>query len=293
MFDIIIKLLSDTYGPAVVGFFQAQLGLPVGGPFEFVPGSLPQVTVEADRVFRVDRPGPMLIHTEWESSSHLGRPERFLEYNVLLRRHTGLPVKTVAILLRKEAVSSDLTGHLMLRLPTGEPYHEFWYAVIRLWEIPPAVFLADPGLTPFAPLGAVSEAELPALALAREMEARWAGLDRKEAGGLLTAAKVLMGARYSTTLIHGLFKEFPTMKESVIYQEILQEGREEGLTKGNASGRLVEGRDRLLHLGGRRFGATVAASRPQVEAIDDLDRLHRMFDRAIDAPDWAAVLATE
>lgn len=283
MFDTIIKLLSDDYGPAVVGFFQARLGLPVGGPFQIVSGSLPRTTVEADRVFRVDRPGPMLIHTEWESSSHLGRPDRFLEYNDLLTRHTGLPVRTVVVLLRPQATSSDLTGRLTRTLPTGEEYLDFRYVVLRLWEIPPAVFLTDPGLTPFAPLGAVTEAGLPALA--REMEARWAGLESKEAGGLLAATEVLMGLRYSDLLIEGLFGEVPTMEESVIYQKIF--------AKGEARGELRHARRTLLRAGTTRFGPPPTDITARIDQISDPDHLDRMFDAVGLAADWASVLATE
>ena len=83
------------------------------------------------------------------------------------------------------------------------------------------------------------------------------------------------------------------MKESVIYQEILQVGVAEGRVEGQTLGHLEGARTSLLRLGQKRLGALDPITSSTIESCSDLGRLERMFDRAIDASDWASVLATE
>jgi hypothetical protein len=281
VFDPVLKQLADRHGPAIVGWFQRALGLPTGGPIEVVQPNLPAVTVDADRVYRIEGPTPLLLHTEWESSSALGRPDRFLVYNTLLTRQTELPVQTVVVLLRKEAHSSDLTGMLTRKLANGVEYLTWRYFVIRLWELPPAQFLINPGLTPLAPLSAVGESELPSLA--QKIQAAWKGLSEPELKELKTATETLMGLRYPKELVHQLFGEVSAMEESVIYQEIYQKGRAEGLRSA---------RQALIGVGKKHLGVPDSAQRKAIEQCEDFDRLERMIVNAVDAPDWATVLAT-
>lgn len=283
MFDPVLKDIADAYPADLVGFFQRLLGLPVGGPFEVVQPDLPPRTVEADRVYRLSAPAPMLLHTEWESSAAPDRPGRFLVYNTLLTRQTDLPVQTVVVLLRPQANSTDLTGVLRRTLPTGDEYLTWRYTVVRLWELSPAVFLGSPGLTPLAPLAAVTEEQLPALA--RQIEGQWAGLPDRQARDLKARAEILLGLRYDLDRVRGLFSEGGAMRESVVYQAILKEGSE--------LGELKHARAAVLRVGRKHLGEPDTAARDAIQACTDLARLDRMLDRAVDAPDWAAVLATE
>ena len=282
MFDPVLKRLADLHEPAMVRWFQQSLGLPTEGSIEVVQPNLPAFAVDADRVYRIACPQPMVLHTEWESSSNVGRPDRFLVYNTLLTRQTELPVQSVVVLLRKEAHSSDLTGILTRRLPNGVEYLTWRYFVIRLWELPPAQFLVDPGLTPLAPLAAVGESELPSLA--QKIQAAWKGLSEPELKELKTATETLMGLRYPKELVHQLFGEVSAMEESVIYQEIYQKGRDEGLRSA---------RQALIGVGRKHLGLPDSAQRNAIERCEDFDRLERMIIAAVDAPDWATVLATE
>ena len=283
MFDTILKDVADKYPADWVGFLQRLTGLPIGGEVEIVQPSLPAGTVEADRVYRLSLPGPMLLHTEWESSSERDRPDRFFVYNTLLTRQTGLPVQTVVVLLRRDANSSDLSGTLVRTLPNSREYLRWNYDVVRLWELPPGDLLGHPGLTPLAPMGAVDEAGLPGLA--QELHERWSQLPVRQARELVAATTILMGLRFESDVIRGLFREISAMKESVIYQEILEEGRE--------LGRVDATRRMLIRTGNKRFGSTPSEVRAAISAIADLDRLDRMFDRVTEVDGWPAVLETE
>ncbi len=281
MFDPVLKAVADKYQPEWTGFLRSQLGLPPSGDVTVVQPNLSKKTIDADRVYRVSNPAPMLIHTEWESGSQLGRPARFLVYNVLLSDQTKLPVQTVIVLLRKEANSTDLTGVFTRTLPTGQDYFEWRYSVIRLWELSSELFLDSPGLTPLAPLGNIEPSGL--TQLARRIEETWAGLPLRQVKELKSATEILMGLRFGDDLVEGLFGEVDAMEESVIYQKIFRKGEAKGLHNA---------RETLLEIGTKQLGAPNKAQRKRIEQCDDLDRLSRMTIVAVDAPNWAAVLAT-
>lgn len=284
MSDPIIKMICDAHGPAIVGFFQRWLGLPEGGPFELVQPNLPPGTIEADRVFRLELPEPMLLHTEWESASKLGRAQRFLEYNVLLTRQSALPVQTVVVLIRKEANSSDMTGEHSLRTPDGCEYLRFGYRVIRLWELPWEWMLNDPGLTPFAGLCAIQEADLPEVA--RRLVDTWAGLDRKEVAELLTATKVLMSWRWTEVDIEDMFRGLKMIAEESPYVKKIE-------ARGRAEGIAVGARRSLVRIGGRKFGPMSEEVQLAIDQITDADRLERMCEAILTATDWEMVLAVK
>jgi predicted transposase YdaD len=72
------------------------------------------------------------------------------------------------------------------------------------------------------------------------------------------------------------------MRESVTYQAILREGRQEGIIVGRIEGRLDAARRILLRQGTKRFGVPDATTVATIEAIEDLGRLETMVDRLVD-----------
>jgi predicted transposase YdaD len=76
------------------------------------------------------------------------------------------------------------------------------------------------------------------------------------------------------------------MKESVTYQEILNEGREEGVSIG--------ARRMLLKAGEKAFNRPAsAATRAALEAIDSVETLEQMLDRLDQAKSWEELVPTE
>ena len=73
------------------------------------------------------------------------------------------------------------------------------------------------------------------------------------------------------------------MRESVTYQAILEEGREEG--------RVEELHRMILRLGRVRFGDADEAVRHQIEAIRDLKTLEDLLERLVVVSNWAELLA--
>ena len=70
------------------------------------------------------------------------------------------------------------------------------------------------------------------------------------------------------------------MQESDTYLMILEEGQKKGARRN------------ILIVGEEKFGPADESVKTQLENITDLERLDRMFRRALKAASWQEVLAT-
>jgi predicted transposase YdaD len=142
---------------------------------------------------------------------------------------------------------------------------------------------------PLAVLGKLPEAlrlEDALAAVVRQLAER---LEREATGDqadrLLTAAYVLTGLRIKAPdEVKQLFQGVSiAMRESVTYQAILEEGREEGH---------VEGLHRMILRQGRvRFGEADETVRKQIEAIRDIVVLEDLSERLVMVSSWDELLA--
>ena len=73
------------------------------------------------------------------------------------------------------------------------------------------------------------------------------------------------------------------MKESVTYQEIVEEGVAQGLVKGE--------RLSLLRIGRKRLGERSVEVVRRIEKIDDESALLNLMDRLADVSSWDELLA--
>ncbi len=73
------------------------------------------------------------------------------------------------------------------------------------------------------------------------------------------------------------------MRESVTYQAILDEGREEG--------RIDEVRKLIVRLGQKRLGAPGERITATLAALTDLEHLERLHERLTDVQSWEELLA--
>jgi hypothetical protein len=297
-FDATLNLLIDLRADDWAAFLAARVGIP--------PGPATAVdTDQADKVFRIDGPEPMLVHLEMESSSALGIPAELMRYNVLLGHHAGLPVHSVLMLLRPRANASDQTGVYRVTGAGGRLIHEFHYTVIRVWDEPVDRFLAGGlGLTPLALLTNEAGADLPTAFARIERELRTPGVPGKVTEELLSATFVLGGLRYNAQQLTDLYRRLNmTLEDSTTYQWIvqkglqegrqkgLQEGRQEGRQEGMQQGRSTEAQHLLLRQGNKKFGPDPTAE-SRLRAVADIDRLERMADRMLDAASWDDLLGT-
>jgi predicted transposase YdaD len=264
----------------------AWAALAGGGPprrVTVLDADVSTVTAAADKVLRVEEAaGEWLLDLEPESGYAADAPWRMHVYSTLLHHRHGLPVRSVLLLLRREANAASLTGVLERRCPgEAEAYLVFRYRVLRLWQEPLAGLLAGGlGTLPLAALTDEAAADLPGVL--RHMDERL----RQEAAPAL-AAKVqaatfiLLGLRYPTELIDRLFREVTTMEESGTYQLIVSRGR------------VQEARKLLLRLGRVKFGQPAGPeATAALEGMTDLERLEALSERLLQVSSWQELLAT-
>lgn len=266
------------------------LGLPARS-VTLTDADLSTVSADADQVLLVEADPPYIAHLELQSKYKPDDNERFLLYNVLVGRQKGLMVRTVVFLLRPEADGPGMKTALQRQLPGEEPYLQFRFRTVRVWQQPvEAILEGGVGLLPLAPLCAVGEDALPGVI--RQMAVRIEAEAPEEAGTLWTSTFVLMGLRYASEFAVQLLKGVRGMEESVTYQAILEEGAARGEAKGKAIGKVEGERNLLLRLGTQRFGAPDASTRAALEAITSVERLEALGDRLLKVENWAELLGT-
>jgi predicted transposase YdaD len=248
---------------------------------EVVDADVSTVTAAADKVLIVHADdGDRIQHLDFQSGPDKSVPRRTHSYNALLEDRHLLPVESVVVLLRPEANLSILDGLYERRLPgVAEPYLQFHYRVIRIWELPVEKVLSA-GITvlPLAPISAVRQNELPAV-IERMNKRLDAESDQATIGELWTATCVLLGLRYEAGFVDKLLQGVRAMKESTTYQAIKQEGREEG--------RVEELREDIRVLGEEKFQHPLPAEVLAIlEGILDLGQLKQLLKRVLKVDTW-------
>lgn len=273
-FDITLKHLFESRPADCLRL----VGLPTSAPVDVIDADFATVSAAADKVFRIkDRPR-WLMHFELQSTYDAALSERILRYNVLLKGRHNLPVCSVVILLRPKADGPEMTG-VVRHTRGGERYLEFAYQVLRIWQKPVAEVLEGGiGMLPLAPLAEVAQPELPAV-IQRMKERLSAETAPSEEAVLWTATFLLMGLRFDQALATELLKGVRTMKESVTYQAIINEGAAE------------EAQRILLRLGTKAFGAPDAATKAVLAGISDPERLETLILRVGEVKGWDELLA--
>ena len=220
-FDNICKLLSEKYPDR---FASWVLGTPQP-VVEVLKTELSIEPIRADYVTLLQLQGQILhleFQTRWESNPPISL--RMLDYWVRLYRLYRLPIAQVVVLLLPPPDESVIETAFVV----GETQHR--YRVIRLWEEDAAVLLDDPALLPLATLAATPTSE-PVLASVAQ---RVNQLEESRRQEVLDYAKILAGLKFKGDVIRQMFRE-GMMRESVIVQEILEEGRQEGRQEGRRS----------------------------------------------------------
>jgi predicted transposase YdaD len=157
----------------------------------------------------------------------------------------------------------------------------FEFAEVRLWELEPADYLAagETALLPLVPLmGGQPSAEV----LTQAVTAVAAMPETAERADLYTGLSVLGALRYSRELIRSLIRR-EAMKESPIYQEILEEGA------------LQSRRDDIVDALNVRFGEVPPEITRELAEIADLEilrHLHRLAVRCESIADFRAQRAS-
>ncbi|MCF4966150.1 Rpn family recombination-promoting nuclease/putative transposase [Nostoc sp. CMAA1605] len=214
MYDNICKFIAENFKDDLATWL---LGSPIKLT-ELSPTELSNEPIRADSLILLQSDN-LVLHTEFQTDADEDMPFRMLDYRIrVYRRFPEKQMRQVVIYLRKTA--SPLVNKNDFRLE--KTYHEF--EVIRLWEEPTERFMTVPGLLPFA---ALSQTKDPTMVLNEVAKAVEAITDQQLQRNIAAASAILAGIVLQKDVISRIFRS-EIMRESVIYQEILQEGRAEG-----------------------------------------------------------------
>ncbi len=276
-FDNICKRLAEFYPR---DFASWLLGEPVT-EVEVEKTELSNEPIQADSLILLRLSGRFL-HIEFQTTprSRPPLPLRMLDYWVRWYRDYGVSVIQFVVLLREtgEDVPSEF------RAPNT--WHRF--NVVKVWELPPELFLQSPGLMPLAILARSDEPERLFAEVAELVMQVPPEQGRSE---LVGCTALLAGLRFEQDLIYHLLSE-DIMEESVIYQDILRKGEIRGEIRGEIKGELRL----MLQILKARFGALAPEIEGQVRVLDK-DSLEALgvaqinFQQLPDLESWLAARA--
>lgn len=271
-FDNLCKFLSEKYPDRFANWLLGEMPTSV----EILKTELGIEPIRADSLTLL-RTHDRILHIEFQVNllSTPPLPLRMLDYWVRLHRLYGLPITQVLVLLKQPAAGTIIETEFHLE----QTRHS--YRVVCMWEQSPAAFLEDPALMPLAVL---AESENPEQLLTQVSQR----VDMIESLGqrqeVAACSQLLAGLRFKKELIQGLFRE-RIMRESVIYQDILQEGRQEGRQEGETA--------LILRQLTRRLGTVAVPQEVQerirglsIAQLEDLAEALLDFSQPMDLMNW-------
>ncbi|OUL36752.1 flagellar assembly protein H [Nostoc sp. T09] len=234
MFDNICKFLAENFSS---DFATWLLGEPITLT-ELSPQELSLEPIRADALILLQS-AQNILHLEFQTQVDAEIPFRMLDYRVrVYRRFPKKAMHQVVIYLKQ--TNSDLVQQNTFSIPKTR--HEF--TVIRLWEQPTEVFLRTPGLLPFAALSSTIEPEVVINDVAQQINSI---TELKTQSNIAAATAVLAGLVLDKEVIKRVLRS-DIMRESVIYQDILEAGKVEGKAEGKAEA-LLEVASNLINTG--------------------------------------------
>jgi predicted transposase/invertase (TIGR01784 family) len=223
MYDNTCKFLAETFP---TDFATWLLGKPI--PLtQLKPSELSLEPIRADSVIFLQS-SAIILHIEFQTEPVEEIPFRMADYR--LRLHRKFPEKEIqqfVIYLTR----SDSPLVFQTSFEVGKLTHEF--NVIRLWEQPTEIFQQYPGLLPLAVLTQTNNRIQTLTEVAKQIDNIE---DRRIQSNISAATAIISGLALKKEIIQRLLRS-EIMRESVIYQEILQEGEAKGIAKGEAKGK--------------------------------------------------------
>ncbi|AFY84694.1 DUF4351 domain-containing protein [Oscillatoria acuminata] len=269
--DNLCKYLATKYPQRFAAWILRRI---ITSPVEVLKTELTLEPVRADSVIFL-RTNREILHLEFQIKVPTDRPMplRMLNYWVRLYWQYGLPVRQVIIWLQPTSNPAVFETEFV----SENTRHR--YEVIRIWEESPELLLQDPALLPLAVLAATQEPNQLLAQVAQEL----AKIEETELRQEIAACtQVLAGLRFNKDTIANFFRE-EIMQESVIYQDILQ--------KGLNQGKKQEAIAMIMRPITRRFGSLAPDIRERIDALttaqlEDLNEVLFDFTEVTDLVTW-------
>ena len=210
----------------------------------------------------------LILHVEFQTIPDPNMSFRMADYR--LRAYRKFPQKRMKqIVIYLTRTQSDLVYETVFELENTR--HQF--EVIRLWQQPASIFLESQGLYPFASLAQTDEPESILRTVAVRIEEIGAG---KVQADLAATAFILAGLVLNRDLIKQILRR-DIMRESVTYQDILEEGE----IKSEGKWRFEEAKGLVIRLLTRKFGNVSPTLLAKIEALP-LERVESLGEDLLD-----------
>ncbi len=217
MIDNICKFLAESFSR---DFASWILGEAIALT-KIEPSELSVEPIRADSVIFLEST-KIILHIEFQTEPNKNIPFRMADYRLrLYRKFPDRQIHQVVIYLTPS--QSLLVHETTFRI--GALNHEF--NVIRLWEQPTEIFQQYQGLFPFAVL---TKTENPTDTLRQVVKQIENIADKQVQSNVAASTAIISGIALNKEIIQRLLRS-EIMKESVIYQEILLEGKAEARLK--------------------------------------------------------------
>jgi predicted transposase/invertase (TIGR01784 family) len=267
MFDNTCKFLAESFSE---DFASWLLGEPITMT-KLSPSELSLEPIRADALILLSS-DDYILHLEFQVEPDPTMPFRMADYRLrLYRRFPNKRVRQVVIYLTRS--TSDYVYQTVFEIPGTR--HEF--EVIRLWEQPTQPFLESTGLLPLAVLTQTADTAQTLRQVATRVDEI---PELRTQSNVAASTGILAGLLLDKDFINQVLRA-DIMRQSVIYQDILQEGRTEGEQRGRTEGRTEEARSLILRLLTRRVGTLPAPIEAQVQALD-LPKLEALGEALLD-----------
>ena len=251
---------------------------------ELLPREVSVSALLPDQPYLVEtEQGSCVVHIEAQTIYDPLIPERMAEYGARLWVRYRLPVSSYVLLLTRKGLPERAPTRA--RVDAGDVQIRVHYRLVKLWNVSARRVLAmdRESLLPFVPLmrGGQAELEIGAqrLSLVRdERKQQELGLHFLLLGGLRYNREDILELIGSKSMI-----PLEQLKESSVYQLIVEEGLKEGRRQGEVKGRA----ETLRRLVEKRFPGLNVAS--QIERIGDAQVLQELILEVTDMTDGAAL----
>ena len=259
MFDNTCKFLAESFSE---DFASWLLGTPVTMT-RLSPSELSLEPIRADALILLNS-DDFVLHLEFQTEPDPTMGFRMADYRLrVFRRFPTKQMRQVVIYLTRS--KSELVYQNVFEIPGTR--HEF--EVIRLWEQPTQSFLEARGLLPLAVLTQTSDAAKTLRQVAARIEAI---PELRVQSNVAASTGILAGLLLKRDFINQILRR-DIMQQSVIYQDILQEGEQTGALK--------QGQSLILRLLVRRIGEVSPEMRSQIQALS-LPQLEALGEALLD-----------
>lgn len=255
MFDNTCKFLAESFSE---DFASWLLGEPITMT-QLSPSELSLEPIRADALILLSS-DDFILHVEFQAEPDPTMPFRMADYRLrVFRRFPNKQMRQVVIYLTRS--NSELVYQTTFEIPGTR--HEF--EVIRLWEQPTQPFLESTGLLPLAVLTQTSDTAQTLRQVASRVEAI---PELRVQSNVAASAGILAGLLLEKDFINQILRR-DIMQQSVIYQDIKDEGNLEG------AARLV------LRQLARRIGELTPEMRSQIQSLS-LTQLETLGEALLD-----------